>query len=130
MNDLWTQDLSIGDDNIDNQHAELLQLATLLDQALHEKDGHTIGQIIIFLEDYVVTHFKEEEDLMEASDYSELDEHRRDHERFKLKVAELRSIYDEGIKKAHLFFKVRNFLDDLIHHIKTIDVHLTSLRAR
>lgn len=127
MDTQWNNDFSIGNQEIDNHHEELFQLASLLDSAIYERSADKINAIIIFLEGYVVTHFKEEEDLMKESDFSGYSEHKRDHERFKLRVAELRSIYNEGIKYAHLIFKVRLFLDDLIHHIKTVDIKIADL---
>ena len=127
MTEKWTQAYSVGNTHIDNQHEELFQLTFLLDTAIANSDVTKLNDIILFLEDYVVTHFKEEEDIMAAADFSGLNHHHSEHEQFKLKVGELRVIYDEGVQLTHLFFKIRKFLDDLVFHIKTVDSKMAKL---
>ncbi len=99
----------------------------MLDQAIRSSNLYQIEAIILFLEDYVVTHFQEEEDLMKAHHYKGYKDHKQDHEVFKARVAQLRETYDQGISKAHLIFGIRIFIDQLVDHIKTVDVGIASI---
>lgn len=61
----WTQDLSTGSDEIDNQHKELFRrINSLLDACNQGKGREEIGKTVQFLEDYVITHFSAEEEYM------------------------------------------------------------------
>jgi len=86
-----------------------------------------LEKIVLFLESYVVDHFGSEEALMAANQFSGLEEHKAEHEFFREKVAEIRMVYDEGTHNTHLVYKIRQLIDSLIHHIRTIDIKLAAL---
>jgi hemerythrin-like metal-binding protein len=127
MEHTWSPELETGHHNIDNQHQELFQLVSMLDKALSSNPRQEIEKIVVFLEHYVETHFAEEEELMMSHDFEGYTLHKDDHEIFKARVFSLRHDLDAGLPDSRLFFAIRMFIDKLVYHIKTIDIHISEL---
>ena len=123
----WEGGLETGHREIDHHHEDLFALDRMLEEAIGRNDRAGLEKIVLFLELYVVEHFESEEALMSKNQFSGYDEHKAEHEFFREKVAELRMIYDEGTHSTHLVYKIRQLIDSLIHHIRTIDIKLAAL---
>jgi hemerythrin len=123
----WNPNLETGNEEIDHHHQELFHLTALLDQALQEQSLEKIDTIITFLEHYVVEHFEEEESLMKAHSYAFYVHHKSEHEIFKVRVSELRHIYNDGISRTHMIFTIRKLLDKLAYHIRTVDIGIAGI---
>ena len=121
----WSENLSIGHDGLDHQHQELFQVTSMLDHAIHSHDVSKLNDILHFLEDYVVSHFKDEEDFMLKTHYDEYDFHKKEHDQFKKTVEGLRNFYDSHTSNTHIIFKIRQCIDEMILHIITVDSKLT-----
>jgi hemerythrin-like metal-binding protein len=90
----WKDDYSVNIAAMDEQHKKLVALLNGLDIAIVEgKDEETLSTTLDGLMDYVLTHFKSEEELMKKNDYPQIQEHRQAHFDLTIKVVEL--------KKAH-----------------------------
>ncbi len=124
---VWNDALKVGDDHIDNHHREMFHLTSLLDEALQTQSIDKIEAIISFLEHYVVAHFEEEEALMRDHQYAYYVHHKSEHEVFKAYVGELRNVFESGISKTHLIFKIRQLLDKLAIHIRTVDIGIAGI---
>ena len=87
----WTDELSVGVVEIDNQHKELISRVSGLLSAMSKGKGKSeVAETLDFLADYVVVHFNTEERIMKEREYPGLDHHRRQHAVFSEKVSELR----------------------------------------
>lgn len=70
----WTPDLSVGVENIDEQHKIWFQKANELFEAGKERRAKEyINTMIDFLDEYTKKHFKDEEAYMEEIGYPELE---------------------------------------------------------
>ena len=127
MSQNWSHDLETGHDAIDNQHQELFELVYMLDHAMDANSRELVEKIIVFLENYVVTHFGEEESLMIEHQFDGYTEHKDDHEIFKARVFSLRHDFDADLPTPRLFYAIRLFIDKLVIHIKTIDVKIGAI---
>ncbi|UCG77722.1 MAG: hemerythrin family protein [Nitrospirota bacterium] len=81
----WDDSLSIGIDEIDNQHKKLVSKINELMHAMGkgpDKAREEILDTIIFLEDYMQVHFSSEEDYMINSKYPDYKEHIKEHDQF------------------------------------------------
>jgi hemerythrin len=85
----WTQALSVGIPEIDAQHQELFRRVDRLLEATLADDHRETGAMLVFLGEYVLTHFSTEERFMREVGYPGLPRHREEHERF---VADLRAL--------------------------------------
>ncbi len=78
--DIWMKSLSIGINDIDNQHRRLFEIMEEVMLALRGgSDGGKIEKIIDSLVEYTAEHFTFEEDLLESNDYPNLVEHQAFH---------------------------------------------------
>ena len=79
-----------------------------------------LGNILQSLIVYTATHFKDEEQLMQANGYPELTRHRTEHEKLVGQVLELQKKFQAG--GGVLTSVVMNFLKDwLVTHIQGED---------
>jgi hemerythrin len=79
----WTKDLSVGVEEIDDQHKELfLRINDLVAAVKQHTCKYKIGDVIKFLEDYVVYHFGVEEGYMKELGYPGYPGHKAQHEIF------------------------------------------------
>jgi hemerythrin len=126
----WDDKLTTGNEEIDSHHKELFHLDSLLDTALQSGKIDPINDIIEFLEHYVVDHFQEEETLMKSNNYKGYIIHKKEHDEFKVVVGQLRKRFNDDFPLAHVIFQTRRLLDDLVRHIKSIDVGIKHLEDK
>lgn len=116
-----------GHNHIDEHHEHLLNLTTQLDSVIQSNRRKNIEPIIVFLEDYSKNHFKEEEDIMKQSNYIGYSLHKAEHQKFKYLIKDLRDLYDNNKPTTHLVFFIRKIIDQLVSHIRTIDISIKNL---
>jgi len=113
---------------IDDHHEELLNWTTLLDQAIASNKRRSLEPLISFLQHYAIDHFKEEESLMKHHNYIGLALHKAEHKKFTSLINDLSTMYISKKPTAHIIFFIRKILDQLVHHIKTVDSALMELK--
>lgn len=90
MNMAWSEDLKLGVDLIDRQHRELFRRFEELQEACRQGQGRSrLVELHAFLNDYVASHFAEEEALMRSVGYPQLEEHAAGHAGFRQQMAGL-----------------------------------------
>jgi len=94
----WDERYSVGITSLDNHHKKIFALANqLYDAALIERKAKEIVfPIIEELIDYTQYHFHEEENLMESANYVELAAHRAEHNKFILKLNQIKEDAHSG----------------------------------
>ncbi|WP_461206652.1 bacteriohemerythrin [Clostridium sp. DL1XJH146] len=79
----WTEDLSVGNTSVDNQHKKLFEIIDKLMIACNEKRGaQEIRNTLVFLEKYTRIHFRDEEALLLKTNYPKFKEHKDIHDSF------------------------------------------------
>jgi hemerythrin len=92
----WNSSLETGHKVVDEQHKEIFALVEkMLDACTKgtftsEKRKDEIEKALIFLKNYTVNHFSNEENLMEESNYTERNAHKAQHVSFLPILAGLR----------------------------------------
>lgn len=124
----WTKDLSTGSEQIDNQHKELFKrinaLLSALDSGTADKE---LPGLIAFLEEYVVVHFTDEENLMLSLNYPGTRAHKAQHQLFIRRFTALKeSIAQEGILESTIVTARDLLITWLKTHIMIIDKDLGS----
>ena len=92
----WDNSLSVGVESIDDQHKELVNRTNQLFEAM--KSGKGKGEVmntLSFLEEYVVTHFNDEEEYMKKIKHEGLAIQREQHEAFKKEIIEIKKKCEE-----------------------------------
>lgn len=83
----WTNDLSIGNINIDNEHKILIEVYNeLVDYVELNKNRVEFAKILSKLTDYALKHFRKEETYMLALGYPKSTEHIQSHKDYNHKV--------------------------------------------
>lgn len=124
----WRDELAIGNQLIDQQHRELLERFDTLLAACRRGEGKAeLLRLIDFLDQYVVKHFGEEEQLQREHGYPDFQSHQLQHMGFTKRLVDLkRGIRDEGgeVQLEHVLNANKMLLDWLVHHISTRDHEL------
>lgn len=123
----WRSDLNTNIEIVDFQHKNLFLIGRKIEQILRtECIGITEDQllkIVCELRDYVAYHFYQEESLMQQAGYSDLEEHRRQHQAAIKEVQaidflELREKPKDGLKKIKDMMQYWIFEHILIEDMK------------
>ncbi|NLY55379.1 MAG: hemerythrin family protein [Firmicutes bacterium] len=119
----WTQDLAVGVPKIDAQHQELYrQVNKLIDACNEGKGKEAVGEVISFLQDYVVQHFQCEEEYMQKYDYPEFAKHKAAHDAFVKSFLDLKARFEQEGPGIHIVVLTnRTVVDWLNSHISKTD---------
>ncbi|HHW19294.1 MAG TPA: hemerythrin family protein [Firmicutes bacterium] len=95
----WSESLSTGIEAIDSQHKELFsRINSLLSAMAQGKGKDQVKDILVFLGDYVVTHFGTEEKYMRQYLYPAYPSHKREHAEYIERFNRLKQKLDsEGV---------------------------------
>ena len=92
----WTSNLSVGNATLDSHHKILVDLINAVSEAKGTSGQARVNLALTELLDYTRYHFTEEERVMEAAGYPELDQHRQSHAEMVRQVADLRNRHLAG----------------------------------
>ena len=93
----WDDQYSVGVAEIDQQHKGLVNTINILFDALAAGKGNDVlGQLINDLVRYTVVHFETEEKYFDKFNYEFSDEHKAEHQKFKIEVAKFQAGFKAG----------------------------------
>jgi hemerythrin len=124
----WTQELSVGVAEIDNQHKELFERINNLDSAMKQGTAkEEVIRLIEFLDNYVIIHFGAEEKYMIDYNYTGYALHKTKHDWFKKEFSDIRIRLDaEGITPDVIMLSNNLLITWFSNHIRNIDMMLGS----
>ena len=93
---VWVPELDTGIAEIDRQHRRIVDYINKLYELRSSPDREALGDVIGEMVDYTLSHFVFEESLMESSGYLFSGPHKKVHELFTRRVAEMQSRFDAG----------------------------------
>lgn len=122
----WDDSLSTGITSIDDQHKELFKCLDKFLTAMKEGKGkEEISDTLNFLEEYVIKHFNDEEEIQQRYVYPKAKEQSIQHEYFKNELKQLRASFDKAGESALLALNVQGKMINWIkNHIATLDKDL------
>jgi len=104
----------------DEQHRELFNLVNGLHDAVSAGDRTNVGKRLDALIDYVVLHFKTEEELLKKHGYPDFAAHKAEHDKLVSTCAELQKKFRAGA--AEITAETTGFVKDwLVKHIPAVD---------
>ena len=121
----WSDELSVGLQEIDEQHKILINLINRLfnEAILHKADKTVISAILEELVQYTIVHFAVEESLFRIFDYPDAETHQAHHDKLKQEVSSFQKKFAGG---AVIDIELMNFLRKwLTHHIMMDDKKYT-----
>lgn len=127
----WTEELAVGEAEIDSQHRELIKQMSCLWESLARGAGQEeITKVIGFLSDYVFIHFNYEENRMAAQNYPKLALHKEKHQQFFMKIEALKEQLGKdgpsqqlAIRTLHTMFQwflshIQRMDQEMVHFLK------------
>lgn len=119
----WREDLATGIGEIDAQHKELFSRINSLREACSKGQGREeVLKLLLFLDDYIKTHFAAEEELQKIHGYPGHLAHREEHRSFVREVDNLECQFQrEGASIGLVIWANRTMTEWLIQHISKVD---------
>lgn len=107
----WSSKYSVGIDQIDQQHKQLFDTINNLHDAMKVGKGkEQVKETIAFLKNYVIEHFKTEENLMKQFGYLRYSSQKKEHDDFVNYIKDFETKYNQG--SLSLTLEVMNFLSN------------------
>jgi hemerythrin len=119
----WSDDLSVGIEEIDDQHKVLVDLINEMHDAIHQRHGsEVVRDVLTKLAEYTKIHFVVEESLMRILGYPDYEAHKAQHEKLIQAIQELQHKVETG--KTSIGFELMHFLKVwLTKHIMESDMN-------
>ena len=119
----WQEYLSVGVEEIDQQHRLLFDSYNAFFTAYHEgRGGEELIRLFGFLEEYVAIHFSDEERLQQRIGFPDYQKHREEHLKLTGKVADLKvRLGNEGASPSLITSAGLLMTGWLIEHISIMD---------
>jgi hemerythrin len=119
----WREALATGIGEIDGQHRELFSRINSLREACNKGQGREeVLKLLLFLNDYIKTHFAAEEELQKRHGYPGYPAHRDQHKGFVREVDNLeRQFQGEGASIGLVIKANMTMTQWLIEHISKVD---------
>lgn len=115
----WANEYSIGIEEIDNQHKELLALFSAVeDQVKTDQGWSAVHYSILKVIDFARFHFRFEEALMRLYGYPDYEQHCKDHRRILVQADE---IISDSLRASAQDDVATYFRDWLVKHIQGSD---------
>lgn len=112
----WQDSYSVGNAHLDAQHKSLIELINRLD------DKAKVGEVLDGLGRYVAEHFRDEERMLEASGFPDLEAHRMLHRAFEAWLNEKQEAFRRGRGSTVLRDSMQSYLKVwLTNHILFAD---------
>ncbi len=95
---IWSDDLATGINVIDSQHKRIIHYINQLTDAKSLDAPDIVGDVLMELVDYTLSHFAFEESLMDDAGYNAAAIHKRTHDAFREKIQDYQIRHNHPIK--------------------------------
>ena len=117
----WSDALSVGIPEIDDEHRALLETLNALEKAATSQDQSAVAGYLEVIGKHAIDHFAHEERLMRLNNYPDLSAHKMEHDALTRQVLQFQTDFQSG--KVAMTVQLLNFLKDwLENHIKKSDM--------
>jgi hemerythrin-like metal-binding protein len=113
----WTYNFSVGISFLDEEHRQIIDMINkLIERSNTHNNREAINEILTDLRKYALTHFNDEERIMDENNYPECANHKELHKEFNIKVVSFHSAIPQT--EDTLFTNILEFLKNWwIQHI-------------
>ena len=117
----WSDDLNVGDPELDGHNRSIVDAIGRMEQALEKNQKNTMtGMILLELQQYVEVHFAAEEKLFRKTGFPQAEQHIAEHKIFQEKLEILKEEFVSG--EGYPALDVLDFLISwFTNHITTFD---------
>ncbi|NLL80831.1 MAG: hemerythrin family protein [Tissierellia bacterium] len=124
---MWKEKYRVGVDLIDDQHIELFSRLSKFIQVVQNEFNwdekiEEVKETMVFMQEYVVIHFNDEEEYMEKIEYPKLKQHKQIHKDFKDSINDYVVIFqEEGYTEEKIQELCAKLMTWLIMHVGKMD---------
>jgi len=115
----WEENFATGINVIDSQHKRIIHYINQLSDAQSLNEPELIGDVLVNLVDYTLSHFAFEESLMDDVGYHAALIHKKTHDSFREKIIDYKKRYAGGEDISSELSQLLNIW--LVDHIKDDD---------
>ncbi len=106
----WRESYNTGIEQFDEEHHKIVDFINSMFVAIRDKaEQQEVEKVLAGVVSYTEYHFDNEEAIMAASNYPELEEHRKKHEKLKAETVKfkvrLEEDFKEGSRKFYVFLR-------------------------
>jgi len=117
---LWSEKLSVGVKEIDDQHKKFIEIMNEMYAAINISDKQKIKELLKKLTEYAELHFATEEKYFDLFKYENSDEHKQLHKEMIVKVLEFENRYET--EELNILLELLDFLENwLTDHLENQD---------
>lgn len=122
----FTKDCETGVAQIDEQHRELInRLNAVVASGMSSITKEETEKTLNFLEEYIIKHFKDEENLQQKCGYPKYEWHKNQHQHFITEIQKLKREYQMNGPSPKYTLSLNNaIIQWIVRHIKSVDVDL------
>jgi len=106
----WNEAMSVGVDELDAQHQQLIRLINEAYEAMQLHDEHRMVGLLDKMGDYAVTHFSTEEEYLKKYGVPEIESHKFQHIKFNETVKDFREKLDSRTNLSKIFVFLSRWL--------------------
>jgi len=106
----WNETMSVGVDELDNQHRQLIDMINRTYEAIQRHDEHKMTELINGMSAYAQLHFECEERYLEKYDFPHTESHKASHAKFNEDVMEFRQDMHERTNLSQIFVYLSRWL--------------------
>ena len=124
---VWTATFEMGDDGIDAEHRQFIEIVNRLTASIRDNaETSTIAALCDEVVAHSESHFRSEEAAMARYGYESLDAHRRDHERLLADIARVSREIRHGADRTMIASQALTIKELLLRHLFRRDVQYKS----
>lgn len=117
---IWGREYSVNNSILDDQHKKLFMILNKITDVIQQGASRIFYPLIIELESYTIFHFSMEENEMEESGFPGIEEHCKEHQKFKAELAKFKGNAFDLDAKA--LMEIHDYLNSWIkNHILVQD---------
>lgn len=110
----WDETMSVGMDELDEQHKELIDLINETYVAIQRHDEPRMVLLLDKMRDYAIVHFEAEEGILLSCNYPDTDVHTEQHQAFTDKVDDFKRGMFEKTNLSQVFIFLSRWLTNHI----------------
>ena len=124
---MWTENLSVGVKDLDDDHKQLIKMINQLHVAIQavgkegELDKEELEFVLHRLQNYTIYHCDKEEVLFETTGYPDTDRHKQQHRQLVTRIADLTGRFHNSTDPKHGAEIMQFIYDWLTQHIYQTD---------
>lgn len=106
----WDKTMSVGVEELDEQHRKLIDLINEAYEAIQTHDEHAMTSLIAKMRDYANLHFKTEEEYLKEYNYPDFQAHKFHHVKFNNDVDEFQRKQFQRTNLSQIFVYLSRWL--------------------